>query len=128
MSSVKRVAAGTGTALLLVSAAACGGRYEDPSSQKPGPADPAPSTSGSSSSQAGSPDSLPTHPLGVCVPGFDRSKDPSRPCQWVTEKGECFGSFDAACACLCPTSGKSLCSGSFSPNVSGATTVYCDKA
>ena len=125
MSRVKRAAAGAAL-LPLVSAAACGGRYEDPGNQKPGTGDPAP-TSGSSPSHTGSSDSLPTHPLGACVPGFDRSSDPSRPCQWVTEKGECFDSFDAACACVCPTSGNSLCSGSFSPNISGETVVYCDK-
>jgi hypothetical protein len=108
---------------------ACGGKYEDPNSH--GPDEPTTSSAGSSSSSSsntGSSSSLPTHPLGVCVPGFDRSSNPSRPCEWISQKGECFDSFDAACACVCPTSGNSVCSGGFSNGANSATTVYCDPA
>ena len=106
---------------------ACGGKYEDPGSQMPGTEGPAPSASGSSGSSSGSgTGSLPMHPLGTCVPGFDRNSNPARTCPWITEKGVCFSSLDGACACICPTSGSSVCSGSFAPGPSGTTTVYCD--
>jgi hypothetical protein len=111
----------------------CGGKYELPDRQSTEGGDPAPTGTGSAGSSAGgagasgSKGSLPMHQLGMCVPGFEQTSDPSRPCPWITEHGECFDSFDAACACVCPRSGSSLCSGAFSPNARGMTTVYCDK-
>jgi hypothetical protein len=113
---------------LAVCSTACGGKYEEPDGgQTSTTGDPAPASTDSSSSSSNPPGSLPTHPLGTCVTGFDRSSNPNRACPWVTQKGECFSSFDAACNCLCPTNGMSVCSGGFSPGSNGATTVYCDK-
>jgi hypothetical protein len=112
----------------LACVAACGGRYDEPGSQGSGSEDPSPSASGSSSSSSSFSKPLPTHPLGDCMPGFDRASNPSRSCQWVTAMGQCFDSFDAACACLCPTTGNSVCSAALSPSPTGATTVYCDKS
>jgi hypothetical protein len=107
-------------ALLSASVAACGGRYEDPSTSSTG--------TGSSSPSGSSPASqtmLPMHALGQCVPGFDRNSDASRPCPWISQKDECFQTMDAACACICPRSGASVCSSveSGEPDV---MTVYCD--
>jgi len=118
-------------ALICAGLAGCGGKYELPDHQNTEGGDPAPSSGGSAGSSAGGASgtkgSLPTHDLGTCVPGFAQTSEPSRPCPWITEHGECFDSFDAACACICPRSGSSLCSGAFSPNARGMTTVYCDK-
>jgi hypothetical protein len=109
----------------------CGGRVveEPPGTEKPETTDPAPSSTGAAGtgSSPGSPTKLPSHPLGDCVPGFDHGSNPSRACPWVTQNGQCFNSEDAACACICPTSGGSLCSSNFSPGPGGTTTVYCDK-
>ncbi|HTA89963.1 MAG TPA: hypothetical protein VK745_10320 [Polyangiaceae bacterium] len=130
MTSSSRISPGA-IAVLVLSGwiAACGGKY-DPGNQKSGTGDPGSNTGGSSSgtSTGTSTGSLPMHTLGDCVPGFDRSSNPSRPCAWVTEKGECFDTDDAACACICPTSGASICSSSLSPNQNGAIMVYCDPA
>ena len=117
--------------LIFALLAGCGGKYELPDRQNTEGGDPAPSTGGSAGSSAGGTSgnkgSLPMHELGMCVPGFAHTSDPARSCPWITEHGECFDSFDAACACICPRSGSSLCSGAFAPNASGMTTVYCDK-
>jgi hypothetical protein len=111
---------------LLVSIGACGGRYDDSGTQHGG--SPAPSVSAQSASggQPGSPTHLPMHQLGDCVPGFDRTTQPARPCTWVTDTNQCFDTLDAACACICPTGG-SLCSSGFDPDASGASPVHCDK-
>jgi hypothetical protein len=68
------------------------------------------------------------HDLGQCVPGFDRSSDASRPCPWISQKDECFQTMDAACACICPRSGASVCSSVESPGEPDVRTVYCDPA
>ncbi|HEY4105337.1 MAG TPA: hypothetical protein VGM44_15675 [Polyangiaceae bacterium] len=100
----------------------CGGRVEEPGTEKQ-PVDGGSATASSGSSGSGS---LPAHPLGQCVHGFERASEPTRSCEWITQAGECFDSFDAACACICPSSGHSVCSAAFSPGPNGATTVYCD--
>jgi hypothetical protein len=110
-------------ALLSASVAACGGRYDDPSTSSTG--------TGSSTSSESSPASqttLPMHALGQCVPGFDRNSDAARPCPWVSQKDECFQTMDAACACICPRSGASICSSVATPGQSAFETVYCDPA
>ena len=118
--------------MLLALLGACGGKYEVSSTGDADAGQSATSRDGSSGAsgtgKTNKKGSLPTHTLGACSPGFNRSENPARPCDWVTDQGQCFDSFDAACACICPSTGNSLCSGSFSPDPSGATTVHCDKA
>ena len=128
-----RVQRRAGTALsfcalgLAAWVSACGGKYEDPGSQTPGTDASASSGGASSSSGSNQAGSLHSHPLGDCMPGFDHSSNPARACPWLTDQGECFDSFNGACACICPALGNSLCSAGFSPDAAGSTHVHCYK-
>ncbi|HEX3773545.1 MAG TPA: hypothetical protein VHV51_03720 [Polyangiaceae bacterium] len=70
----------------IVGLLGCGGRYEEPGTQKQPTGDPSSmsdssgNTSASTSSGSGASGSLPTHPLGQCVPGFEHASDPGRAC------------------------------------------------
>ncbi|HWZ93554.1 MAG TPA: hypothetical protein VNW92_32060 [Polyangiaceae bacterium] len=108
--------------------AACGGRVEEPG-EGGGPAASGGAAGTGTAGTGNAPGStmkLPTHPLGQCVPGFDRSSNPNRSCPWVSQAGQCFDSVDAACACICPTTGNSVCSSNFASGPGATTTVYCD--
>ena len=115
--------------LTLATLAACGGRaVEEPSSGGSGPnapvtSDPKPSGGAGRSSSASSP--LPTHDLGDCTPGFSRIDNPSRPCNWLTKNGSCFDEKEAACSCICPTDGSSVCFSGFDDGPGSATLVQC---
>lgn len=122
-----------GVIALFAAAVGCGGRVIE---QDPQPNDPGVSSSGGStdtSSRAGSAGksstggALPAHPLGSCVPGFDRTSNPTRACQWLTKDGQCFDTFDAACACACPASGNSVCSSASPGGPNSATPIFCDQ-
>jgi hypothetical protein len=117
--------------LTIATLAACGGRaVDEPSSGNSGPSapassDPARAPSGGAG-RAGSPSSpLPTHDLGDCTPGFSRVDNPNRPCNWLVKGGSCFDEKEAACACICPTSGNSVCFSGFDDGPGSATLVQC---
>ena len=115
--------------LALAALSACGGRVvEQPGSggsapSDPSTEDPAPSASAGRSSSPSS--SLPTHDLGDCTPGFSRADNPNRPCHWLTKLGSCFDEKLAACACICPLNGDSVCFSGFDDGPSSATLVQC---
>ncbi len=133
----RSVAKGLGRGVVVTLSAsllalACGGRVVEPSSQDPDTGEPS-GTAGTTVGNAGatskgsSGGSLPTHPLAECAPGFDRASNPARACQWLlTKSNQCFDTFDAACACACPTSGNSVCSSSIPGGPNSATPVFCD--
>ncbi|HEY3667040.1 MAG TPA: hypothetical protein VGL19_13600 [Polyangiaceae bacterium] len=108
---------------------ACGGRYEEPGTGTGTPvAGPTGSTGAPSDGKAGSSGStvtLPDHDLGMCQPGFDRASNPGRSCNWLTDSGKCFDTKDAACNCICPRSGESLCSSGVDGGPGSATLVHC---
>jgi hypothetical protein len=114
----------------IVTLSACGGRaVEQPGSggsapSEPGSEEPAPAA-GRSSSPSPPSSSLPTHDLGDCTPGFSRTESPNRPCHWLTKAGSCFDEKEAACACICPLSGDSVCFSGFDDGPSSATLVQC---
>jgi len=117
----------------LLGVVACGGRtIEEPGSGgvDTSPSDPTATDAGSTSSGKGGntskPGSLPTTQLGQCHPGFERAKDPTRPCRFRTESGMCFDTSDAACACICPMQGESVCAHGFDDGPYSATLVVCD--
>ncbi len=111
---------------------ACGGRViAEPGSG--GVETPVPTTGGANGSAGGSGTtnhgkvgSLPTTQLGQCSPGFSRSENPTRSCHWLTEDGMCFDDSNAACACICPTQGDSICSHGFDDGPNSATLVFCN--
>ncbi|MEO6602669.1 MAG: hypothetical protein ABIQ16_22485 [Polyangiaceae bacterium] len=115
--------------LTIATLAACGGRaVEEPSSGGSGPSAPATSEPalGGGAGRPSSPSSpLPTHDLGDCAPGFSRVDNPNRPCNWLVEDGSCFDEKEAACACICPTSGSSVCFSGFDDGPGSATLVQC---
>lgn len=113
--------------LALIALSGCGGRVvEQPGSGGSGPSEPStqepPAAAGRSASP---PSSLPTHDLGACTPGFTRADNPNRPCHWLTKAGACFDEKEAACACICPLSGNSVCFSGFDAGPSSATLVQC---
>jgi hypothetical protein len=117
--------------LAIAALAACGGRaVEEPSSGGSGPSaaatrDPAPASSGGAG-LSGSPSApLPTHDLGDCSPGFSRVDNPNRPCNWLVKDGSCFDEKEAACSCICPLSGNSVCFSGFDDGPGSATLVQC---
>jgi hypothetical protein len=113
----------------LAGLVACGGRYEEPGSSGSGAGGPAGSGTGSDASKgsdsSGSTVTLPQHDLGACTPGFERATNPTRSCNWLTDAGACFDTKDAACACICPTSGDSVCFSGFDDGPGSATLVHC---
>jgi hypothetical protein len=112
---------------------ACGGRYEESGFDGGRTDDPSSSIaaagSGGSSGRAGASygdPTLPSHDLGACAPGFARTSNPSRPCNWLTDMGICFDSNDDACACICPKIRNSVCFSPFYPGPGMATPIHCD--
>ena len=105
----------------------CGGRAIDDSdpdaseSSSSAPSGPAKGNAGKSSSS----DSLPSHKLGACKPGFDRAQNPTRPCHWLTDSGACFDSTESACACICPSDRDSVCAHGFDDGLNSQTPIYC---
>gem|GEM_PF-794414 len=124
----------SGLALCLL--VGCGGRViDDSGSGDPDPSKPAKPASTSAaqgsagksgSSNSGTTLPLPSKALGQCVPGFKRAQNPTLPCHWRTEAGECFDTSDAACACVCPTDRDSVCAHGFDSGPNSATLVLCD--
>ena len=113
--------------LLVAGLAGCGGVAVEEPTGSGGSVSDEPSTSsraGSGASPSGSSNPLPTHALGDCTPGFARSASPSRQCNWLTKDGICFDDKDAACNCICPASGGSVCFSGFG-GPGSATLVQC---
>ena len=112
----------------LASLAACGGRaVEDPGAGGAAPTEPgtqAPAAAGAGRSSSPSAP-LPSHDLAACKPGFSRAENPNRQCNWLTEDGSCFNEKEDACACICPTSGDSICFSGFDDGPGSATLVQC---
>jgi hypothetical protein len=100
---------------------ACGGQAErtvGEESEDEGPG----TASGSSGGKASPSDDL---ELGPCVKGFDRFERLDQPCNWLAEN-LCYDSKEAACSCICPRPGPSLCLSGFYGGEGSATAVYCD--
>lgn len=58
-----------------------------------------------------------------CEPGVSPNR--AATCVWVAN-GLCYDTQDAACACVCPRSGASLCQAGLFENEFGAVEVNCD--
>ncbi|HET7545948.1 MAG TPA: hypothetical protein VFK05_39035 [Polyangiaceae bacterium] len=116
-----------GLSILGLGLFACGGRalVDNPGSAGTGTT--APAATSTAKGKPGNPsDPLPGKDLGECTPGFDRAQNPEQPCRWITESGMCFDKSDAACACICPTQGQSVCAHGFDRGPDGAVLVVCD--
>jgi hypothetical protein len=115
--------------LALATFFACGGRaVEQPGTGGAAPTEPSTddSASAAAAGRSSAPSSsLPTQDLGDCTPGFSRAENPSRPCNWLSKAGSCFDKKEAACACICPTTGDSVCFSGFDGGPGSATLVQC---
>ena len=110
---------------------ACGGRVieqpgDDDDSSAPAPTPTSASGSAGAPAKPGTGTPFPTQDLGLCEQGFDRARNPSRPCHWLTKSGQCFDDKDRACACICPQDGESLCVSGFDDGPNSATLVRCN--
>ena len=110
---------------LLSGLLACGGRVEDPKSGGAGGGDSAPVSSSAGGAKS-PPDTLPSHALGDCKPGFERASNPTRACNWLTDGGLCFDTNDDACSCICPPDKDSVCYSPFYNGTGSATPVNCE--
>jgi hypothetical protein len=114
---------------VIAGLAGCGGvAVEAPGSagaSDPGAGGQAPASPGAAGTASGT-GSLPTHALGDCKPGFARDASPTRECDWMTVDRICFDDKDAACNCVCPASGDSVCWSDFYQGPGSATLVHCD--
>jgi len=117
-----------GLLIVGLALAACGGRaIAEPGSDGSETGEPAPSsTANGSAGKRGQSDSLPSKPLGKCTPGFNRERNPTRACHWLSEDGTCFDDTEGACACICPTDRQSVCAHGFDDGPDSATFIYCD--
>lgn len=110
--------------VLLVFAAACGGRTEtEPTAEAGAAGRPAGDAGGGGGSNTfGNADDLPE-----CVPGFAPGTPGRGTCDWLAG-GLCYSSRTAACACVCPKTGRTLCTSGFPNGPDGRTRVTCTKA
>ncbi|MET0790561.1 MAG: hypothetical protein ABW061_03495 [Polyangiaceae bacterium] len=115
--------------LVIFGLTACGGRaIEAPGSGGSDSSEPDTDNStpaANAGSAAASSKPLPAYALGDCTPGFSRQVNPNRPCNWLTKDGVCFDDKQGACACICPTSGESVCFSASGDGNGSATLVHC---
>jgi hypothetical protein len=101
----------------------CGGIVEEAPEDGTPTSSHLPGSGGQATASEGSPDTKEKKRLGDCHPGVDRNK--AQECPWIAD-GICYPSWDAACNCVCPTSGsKVFCTSDFPGGDGSPTEVHC---